>query len=244
MLPSLSIFIICLNEERIIESCLKQAAKLATEIIIVDSGSTDRTLDIARKYTTRIYHQDWLGYGAQKNIALSHCTNEWVLSLDADEVLSDELINEIKALDLKSHGYQIARKLYIGDKFIRWGGFYPDYQLRLFQRSLGRFCNSQVHESIELLEPRTQSYSKSRRDCPQLKHALDHYSYNSIEEMEEAYMKFARLSSKKPNLFIAIFNAIYTFVNKFILRLGFLNGALGLRLALIHAKYSFFKYRN
>ncbi len=240
----ISIFIICLNEERIIESCLKQAAKLASEIIIVDSGSTDKTLEIASKYTDQIYHQDWLGYGAQKNIALSYCTNDWVLSLDADEVLTDELIDEIKTLDLQANGYQIARKLYIGEKFIRWGGFYPDYQLRLFKKPLGRFCNSQVHESVELLDPKTQSYTKSRHNCPLLKYPLNHYSYTSITDMEQAYIKFAKLSNKKPNLVVAIINGVYSFINKFIFRLGFLNSTIGLRLAWINAKYSFLKYRN
>ncbi len=247
MMPSdcqISVFIICLNEERIIGSCLKQAAKLASEIIIIDSGSTDKTLEIARKYTNKIYHQDWLGYGAQKNVALTYCSNEWVLSLDADEVLTDELINEIKALDLKANGYQIPRKLYIGDKFIRWGGFYPDYHLRLFKKSLGRFCHSTVHESVELLDTKNQSYSKSRHSCHPLKHHLNHYSYTSVEDMEQAYMKFAKLSKKKSNLVIAILNSIYSFINKFIFRLGFLNGSLGLRLAFINAKYSFLKYRN
>jgi glycosyltransferase involved in cell wall biosynthesis len=240
----ISVFIICLNEERVIESCLKQAAKLAAEIIIVDSGSSDRTLDVVHNYTNKIYHQDWLGYGAQKNVALSYCTNDWVLSLDADEVLTDELIEEIKTLDLEAPGYQLARKLYIGDKFIRWGGFYPDYQLRLFKKSSGRFCNSKVHESVELLDHKTQSYSKSRHVCPQLTHALNHYAYTSISEMDEAFMKFAKLSNKKSNLFIAFFNAIYSFINKFIVRQGFLDGTLGLHLAWINTKYSFLKYRN
>ncbi len=238
----ISVFIICLNEERIIESCLRQAAKLATEIIIVDSGSTDRTLEIAAKYTNKIYHQDWLGYGAQKNVALSYCTNDWVLSLDADEVITDALIDEIKTLSLEAPGYQIARKLYIADKFIRWGGFYPDYQLRLFKKSLGRFCNSKVHESVELLDPETQSYSKSHHDCPELKQPLDHYSYTSTDDMEQAYVKFAKLSNKKPNITMAMLSALYSFIYKFIFRLGFMNGVLGLRLALINAKYSFLKY--
>ncbi len=243
MPPPISIFIICKNEERIIEATLRQAAKLAAEIIVVDSGSTDSTLEIAKKFTNKIYHQDWLGYGKQKNQALSCCANEWVLSLDADEVLSDELIAEIQHLDYKADAYCIARKLYIADKFIRWGGFYPDYQLRLFKKSVGRFCESPVHESVELLNPQTQSYTKSREHCPQLKYPLEHYSYENIDELHKAYKKFASLSTKQPNLFKAIFGGIYTFVYKFVFRLGFLNGILGLRLALIAAEYSFRKYK-
>lgn len=231
-MTKISIFIICKNEEQKIESCLQQAIKLATEIIVVDSGSEDRTLAIAKKYTDQIYHQDWLGYGRQKNFALSKCSNDWVLSLDADEVLTDELITEIKALDFSKPGYQIARRLFIADKFIRFAGYYPDYQLRLFQKALGRFSESPVHESVQM----------NKNNCPKLKNPLNHYSYSSISQMRTAFYNFAKLSSKPKNFFWAIIAAFYTFIYRFIFRLGFLYGLLGLDLALIHAEYSFRKY--
>ncbi|MCB1670603.1 MAG: glycosyltransferase family 2 protein [Gammaproteobacteria bacterium] len=231
----LSVFIICQDEERIIDSCLRQAAKLADEIVIVDSGSSDRTLEIARRYTDRIFHQDWLGYGRQKNSALSRCSNEWVLSLDADEVLSDALIGEIRKLDLRAPAYRIARKLFIGDRFIRWGGYYPDYQLRLFRKSLGRFSNAMVHESVKL---------SCHDQCPQLKHPLEHFSYRDLMEMKTAFREFARLSDRKRNFPRAVMNFAYTFLNKFLLRFGFLHGLMGLRLALNHAEYSYLKYRQ
>ena len=231
----LSIFIICQDEERIIESCLQQAGKIAEEIIIVDSGSTDSTLDIARQYTDRIYHQDWLGYGRQKNYALSKCRNEWVLSLDADEVLPDALVEEIRQLDLKAPAYRIARKLYLGNKFIRWGGYFPDYQLRLFRKSHGRFSDAMVHESVKL--------NRSAR-CPKLATPLDHFAYLDLKEMKSAFREFADLSDRKPNLIRALLNFGYTFINKFILRLGFLHGYLGFLLALNHAEYSFLKYKG
>ena len=98
MQTRLSISIICFNEEAIIGECLEQAARVGDEIVIVDSGSTDKTLEIAQRYGARIFQQDWLGYGKQKNFALSKCSNDWVLSLDADEVLTDELILELQAL--------------------------------------------------------------------------------------------------------------------------------------------------
>lgn len=238
-MPKLSIFIICKNEERIIARCLEQASKLADEIILIDSGSTDLTLAIAKQYSENIYLNEWLGYGKQKNLALAKCSNEWVMSIDADEVLTDDLIDEIKALDFEANGYQVARKLFIGDKFIRHGGYYPDYQLRLFKKSLGRFCDSEVHESVEMLE--AGEYSKKRSEYPKLKQPLNHYSYQNLKEMEKAFEKFAKLSQKKKNIFIALINYLYSFINKFILRLGFLHGWMGLRLALIHANYSFQK---
>lgn len=228
----ISIFIICLNEERIIEKCLKQASKLADEIIIVDSGSTDSTLEITKKYTDKVQHQDWLGYGAQKNHALSLCKNEWVLSLDADEVLTDEAIEEIKNLDYHADGYTIARKLFIGDKFIRWGGYYPDRQLRLFKKSLGKFSERPVHESVEL-----------HGLIEEIEEPLNHYAYTDIDGFKSAFDKYAKLSTHKPSASKAAFNFIYTFINKLILRLGILHGILGLKLALIHSIYSFKKYR-
>lgn len=238
----LSVAIICKNEERIIADCLKQAAKLADEIVVVDSGSTDKTVEIARAYTPKVIHHDWQGYAKQKNFSLSQCTNEWVLSLDADEVLSDELIAEIRSLDFSKPGYQIARKLYIGKRFIRWGGYYPDYQLRLVRRSQARFSNSPVHESIELYDEESKSYSKDRKHCPRLRNALNHFSYENPEEMDKAFANFARLAHKKNNILSALIKAAFTFVNKYFLQLGLLEGSLGLRLAWIHTKYTFKKY--
>ncbi len=229
----ISVFIICKNEERIIEACLKQASKLAAEIIVVDSGSTDRTLEIVAKYTDRVHHQDWLGYGAQKNYALSLCSHDWVLSLDADEVLSDMLITEINALDFHDDAYKIARKLLVGDKWLRWGGYYPDYQLRLFKKSLGKFSELPVHESVEL---QSELISK-------LKHPLDHHAYKNLDEMENAFMKFAQLSGKKASFLVRLFKAGFIFFNKFFLQLGFMDGLLGLRLAWLQLRYCFNKYK-
>lgn len=235
MKQPLSVFIICQDEERIIEACLRQAAKIADEIIIVDSGSTDRTLAIAGQYTDKIFHQEWLGYGRQKNCALDKCSHNWVLSLDADEVMPDQLVAEIRQLDLRAPAYRIARKLFLGNRFIRWGGYYPDYQLRLFQKSAGRFSNAMVHESVKLTEP---------ADCPRLDNPLEHYAYRNLEEMKAAFREFAALSDRKANLPRAVLNFLYTFLNKFFLRLGLLQGLLGFRLALNHAEYSYLKYRN
>lgn len=235
MNPPLSVFIICQDEERIIGACLEQVAKIADEIIVVDSGSTDATLEIARRFTDRIYHQDWLGYGRQKNVALSKCENEWVMSVDSDEVIPDDLIDEIRELDFQAPAYRIARKLFLGNKFIRWGGYYPDYQLRLFRKSLGRFSDARVHESVKL---------NCRENCPRLSHPLNHYSYENLAEMRAAFREFAELSDRQANLPRAVLNFLYTLFNKLVLRLGFLHGMLGLKLALNHAEYSFRKYRQ
>jgi glycosyltransferase involved in cell wall biosynthesis len=248
----ISIFIICKNEERIIEKTLKQAKKLADEIVIVDSGSTDSTLEICKKYTDKIFHQDWLGFGKQKNIALEKCSHEWVLSLDADEILSNELIAEIKTLklpviasnketSLNPDAFLIARKLFIGEKEIKHGGFYPDYQLRLFRKSKGRFCESPVHESVELQDS-NGNYGKYRKNILRLKNPIQHFAYKDIDQLENSFMKYAHLSTRKKNIVKAIFSAIYVFVYKFFIRLGLLDGFTGLKLALINARYNFAKY--
>ncbi len=251
MNPKISIFLICKNEERIIEKTLKQAAKLADEIIIVDSGSTDSTLEISSKYTDKIFHQDWLGFGKQKNIALNYCSNEWVLSLDSDEVLSDDLIQEIKDLylpifasdnnlSLNPNAFLIARKLFIGEAQVRFGGFYPDYQLRLFRKSKGRFSDSPVHESVELLL--NGEYSKDRTGIKKLKKPLYHYAYSDLNDLENSFSKYAQLSTKKKNPLKGFLSGIYTAFYKYFIRLGFLDGLLGIRLALVSFKYQIQKY--
>jgi glycosyltransferase involved in cell wall biosynthesis len=237
----ISIAIICKNEERIIEKCLNQAKKLADEIIVVDSGSTDKTpeivQEIAKNFDLKFFPQEWLGYAGQKNFALGLCKQSWVLSLDADEVLSDELIAEIKALDLnQERAYKLPRKLFIGGRFIRWGGYYPDYQLRLAPKNLARFNDRPVHESMILIE--------SAGDIPiiKLKNPINHYSYACIEDLEQAFDKFAVLARRKSNLLLACLKFVFTFINKYFFQLGILEGALGLRLACVHANYTFKKY--
>ncbi|MEM9586569.1 MAG: glycosyltransferase family 2 protein [Planctomycetota bacterium] len=266
MSSPISVFIICKNEGRIIDACLQQASKVADEIVIVDSGSTDDTLSICRRYTDRVYHQDWLGFGPQKNLALSKCSRAWALSLDADEVLSDSLVDEIRALPLADHvepfdsvpirggteadlaiagelpsaGYLLPRQLFIGDRHIRFGGFYPDYQLRLFPRSRGQFCSSLVHESVELRS--ADGYSKNRRGLERLCSPLLHHAYESVEQLEESFRKYAALSERAKSRSMAIGGAAYVFLYKYFLRMGIRDGRLGYRLALINAKYRYKKY--
>jgi len=146
------------------------------------------------------------------------------LSLDADKVLTDELILELEGLSLDGGdaGYRVARKLFVADQFIRWRGYYPDYQLRLFQKSLGGFSELPVHGSVNL-----PVGSRIRN----LKNPLNHYSYDSFEQMDAAFTNFARLSTKKRNKILnpvrGSLNFVYTFLNKFVFRLGFLHGRRG-----------------
>lgn len=245
----ISVFIIAKDEIGTIEACLQQAAKIADEIVLVDSGSTDGTLELAQKYCSTVVHQDWLGYAKQKNFALSLCKNNWVMSLDADEVLTDKAVEEIQGLDLTNvDAVKIARKLFIGETFIRYAGFYPDYHLRLFPRELGRYADTNVHESVEL-KGVDGNYSANATNILKLKNPLNHYSYNDLDEMAKAYAKFGELANQnipehKKNSLKASLKAIYTFLYKFFVRLGFLHGMLGYKIVLINAKYTFAKWNK
>lgn len=255
----ISIFIICKNEEDIIERCLQQAQKLKElcdgEIIVVDSGSIDSTLEIAQNYADVLEHHDWEGYAKQKNYALSLCSNDWALNLDADEILTDALINEIASLLLDKQddivAYKIARRLYLAQTFIRYGGYYPDYQLRLFRREFASYAITPVHESIELVCPISGTVIKQKgesRFVHKLREPLNHYAYDSFTEMKETYMSYASLANQgiephRKSLTKACQKSAFTFFYKFFVRMGFLHGALGLKIALMHTKYSFIKWR-
>ncbi len=235
----LSVFIICCNEAHIIAKTLSQARLLADEIVVVDSGSSDQTLEIAKQFADKIIKQNWLGYAAQKNFALEQTSHEWVLSLDADEVLSDAGIVEIQETlkQASADVYKIPRKLYIGSRFIRFGGYYPDYQSRLFKRGLAKFKNRAVHESLDVPSGAKIGY---------LKEALEHYAYKDLEDMRASFMHYAKLArqanpSKLPQPWVTLLaqaKYLYVFCWKYFVRLGILEGSLGLALALLHADYS------
>jgi glycosyltransferase involved in cell wall biosynthesis len=246
----LSVVIIACNEERIIGKTLESIVPFASEIILVDSGSTDHTLEIARLHKAQCYHQQWLGYAAQKNYALSLATKTWVLSLDADEVVTDSLSKEITNLLLSSEqfcdGYRIPRLLYIGDTPLKYGGFYPDYQLRLFRNGTGKLAERKVHESI------TVAGTICNLNSPVLHYAytnfddyaatLDKYAKLSAEEFSERKTHSASNSSSslqglRTSKLNEIFHPIWTFFYRYIVRAGFLDGIYGLKANWIYKDY-------
>ncbi len=188
--PPLSVTIVAQNEDRTIASVLAAVADIADEIVFLDSGSTDRTAEIAKSFGVRFYHQDWLGYAEQKNKAIDLATGEWVLSLDADEVLTPALVAEIRDLMQRGvpaeiSGFRIPRVLYIGDQPIRGGGFYPDAQLRLIRKNKGRFRPRIIHESI-----------KVEGEVRQLKNDMLHYAYRDVDQFAQTMDHYARLSAQ------------------------------------------------
>lgn len=238
---ALSVVIVAQDEERTIGRVIEAVRAIADEVVLVDSGSTDRTIEIARDLGANVIHQDWLGYAAQKNYALSLANNEWILSLDADEIVTPELVAEIKQTlgdpgATEYDGYRLPRILYIGDVPVRHGGFYPDAQLRLIQRGKGSFNDRLVHEAIKVCGP-----------VKVLRNSMLHYAYKDVAEFSAAMEKYAWLSAKefarqerfgwKCHPLNELFHPAWTFVYRYLARGGLLDGALGLELANIYSDY-------
>lgn len=239
--PPLSVTIVAKDEERTIAKVLAAVSDIADEVVLLDSGSRDRTPEIARSFGVHFLHQDWLGYAEQKNKAIDLATGEWILSLDADEVLTPELVSEIRNLMRDGvpddvAGFRIPRVLYIGDCPVRGGGFYPDAQLRLIRKGKGRFQPRVVHESIKV-------DGKVR----QLRHDMRHYAYAEVEQFAEAMDHYARLSAQhyfetgygwwRVSRPAEILKPCWTFFYRQVVRGGVLLGPLCWKLNVIYAGY-------
>jgi glycosyltransferase involved in cell wall biosynthesis len=237
---SLSAIIITKNEEAHIGACIDSLA-FADEIIVLDSGSTDATCDIAAKKGARVTRsEDWPGFGPQKNRALALASCEWVLSIDADERVTPELADAIRKelAAPRAEAYKIARLSRFGDRWIRHSGWWPDHVLRLFRRGRGRFKDVPVHESV------IADGSVAVLDG----HFL-HYPYASLQHFiakinfyssEAAAVMHAR--GKKTTVVGAVGHAVWTFIRIYIVRRGFLDGKEGFILAAMAATGSFFRY--
>lgn len=240
-MATLSVVIVAMNEERTIGRVMSAIRDIADEILLVDSGSSDRTIQIAEEHGAKVVYQDWLGYAGQKNFALSLAKSDWLLSLDADEVMTPEAVAEVKQIILgeiagKCDGYKIPRVLYIGEQPVRHGGFFPDAQLRLIQNGKGKFRDRMVHERIFV-----------EGAVGDLKNPMLHYSYKNVDEFTKAMDKYARLSAAeykhdgshkwRSNKINEMIHPAWTFFARYILRLGFLDGKLGFELNLIYSNY-------
>jgi glycosyltransferase involved in cell wall biosynthesis len=236
----LSVAIISYNEENNIERCLKSIIDIASEIIVVDSGSNDKTTIIAKNYGANIFIECWKGYILQKNSALSKCTKDWILFLDADEEVTKELKSSIKGAieeDFRD-GYFINRKsFYLGKLLIHT--WQPDYILRLVKKhSNPCWGGYEPHAILHVIG-----------STDKLKGDLIHYSYTNIKEHIERLSKYAYLTAKsykidgKPfHLYKLIFNPLFSFIKEFILKMGFLDGIRGFLVAILSAIYVFLKY--
>ena len=243
---TLSIAMIAMNEEANLPRTL-ESVRWADEIVVVDSGSKDRTIEIAQSFGARTIYHAFAGHGEQKNVALDLCTSDWTLLLDADEVLTPELQDEIRTLladEPKFGAYWIPRlNLYFG-RWIRHGGFYPDHKLRLFRRGAARLSEGVgPHSTPQFAGPRGR-----------LHHNMLHYAYPTmgiyLEHMNRYSSEIARLLHKKGRdsqslpafLWNAVLNPTAVFIYNYFLRLGFLDGREGLILHINHSVYIHWKF--
>ena len=228
----LSVVIIAKNEEKLIGDAIK-SAEFADEILILDSDSTDDTCKIAKQLGARVENQDWLGFGPQKNRAVDLAANDWVFVLDSDERISSKLQSEIIAIlnNPLCDGYLVARLNNFFGKDIRTCGLYPDYSVRLFNRTKGKFNNVPVHESVQI-----------DGKVNKLKNHMIHLAYDNVDEFVAKQKRYSELSQNKKNIFKALISPCWTFIKLYILKRGFMDGWHGLIIAKIYSQYTFWKY--
>jgi len=228
------------NEERNIAEAL-QSLSWADEIVIVDSGSEDATVDICRQYTDRVIHRDWTGYVDQKNFAVEQARHDWIFSLDADERVSAELrgeLQELAAQGFRSAGYSIPRVAYFMGRWIRHGDWYPDCQLRLFDRKRGRWEGGRVHESVKISEKPGV-----------LNGEIYHFTYRTLSDYLARLETYSSLAAtdyaqqgRSANLLKLLGHPLAAFVRAYFLKRGFLDGTPGFAVAAMGAVSVFFKY--
>ncbi|HBG05007.1 MAG: glycosyl transferase family 2 [Geobacteraceae bacterium GWC2_58_44] len=231
--------IITLNEESFIGDCL-ESLDFADEIIVVDSGSSDRTAEICRAHSrVRFHEHSWLGFGKQKNLAASLAANDWIFNIDADERVSPGLRESIGRVDGDGPAcYRVARENYFGARWIRRCGWYPDFNKRLYDRRECAFSEKSVHESIDY-----------QGKVGHLQGNLVHRTYSGLSDYLKRMERYSTLAAeelvkagKKPGLPQLIFKPFFTFFKMYFLKLGFLEGYLGFVLSMLYSHYTFYKY--
>lgn len=235
----LSVIIIVKNEAHHLARCL-ESVKWANEIIVLDSGSTDNSVEIAKQYTDKVFCTDWQGYGIQKQRALNHATQTWVLNLDADETVSEKLKTTLqKAIkDDKADAYQIPIWLQFYGRTLKYS-MSPKNHIRFFKREGARYTNNIVHESIVLPEN-----SRVHR----LKEGLLHHSYQDLSHAIDKMNQYSSLTAeirknqKPPSILKTVFGSFWMFIRCYFIQGGILEGKDGLVLAFYSAHNSF--YRN
>lgn len=240
----LSVVVITLNEEKNIGKCLESVKEIADEIVIVDSNSKDKTEEICKSFGARFINHPFEGYVKQKNFAVSQARYHHILSIDADEVVSEKLFTSIKAVkeNFLADGYTMNRMTNYAGKWIRHSGWYPDIKLRLFDRRKGAWTGLLIHEKFELYE---------HRNIEHLKGDLLHYSFYSVEEHRKQSEKFTSLGAqadyekgKKAPFYKIWASPVVKFVKDYLFNLGFLDGKEGFVICWISAGASHTKYQK
>lgn len=230
------------NEEANIQDAL-ESVKWADEIIVLDSFSTDRTIEICRKYTDKIISHEFVGYGRLRNIAIDHASHDWILSLDADERVSEPLKDEIlRELESPSaDGYCIPRKSHFLGYWVRHCGWYPDYRsMQLFHKAKGRYTEVLNDDHLELSSGGRRSYLKS---------PILHYTYHNLDQYLAKMDRYTTLKAqqmikdgRKFRAHQLVTHPLFTFLKMYILRRGFLDGHVGIMLSVLYTYYTFVKY--
>lgn len=242
MNPSqISVTIIVKNAQSTISECLESVIAF-DEVVLLDNGSDDKTLAIAKKFANvRIYHSEFIGFGALKNLAISKAKNDWILSLDSDEVLESATLKEIQSLEIDSATIvAMPRKNLYAGEWIKACGWYPDFVKRLFNRKATKFNDNIVHESVMTKDNMRQIY---------LKNGLKHYAYKDISGMINKMNTYTTYSAqekfqahKKIGISACIARFFLTFIKNYIFRKGFLYGYKGFIVALLIAEGAFYRY--
>ena len=240
-MEKISATIITFNEEQNIERCLNSLQEVADEIIVVDSFSTDRTKEICLSHDVQFFEREFIDYSEQKNWALKQTSNRIILSIDADEALSEQL--KLSILDVKNNwnadAYTFNRLTNFCGKWIRHSGWYPDKQLRLWNKETGRWNGNKIHEKVEL---------KKNAVIKQIKGNLLHYSFYTIQEHINQINKFSELKAeqlhqkgKKTHALKIIFSPLFKFIKHYFFYLGFLDGFYGFVICVNSAHSAFLK---
>ena len=241
-MPTLSVILITRNEEANLADCLASLEGIAQQIVVVDTNSSDRTLDIAKSYGAAIAQPpDWPGFGPQKNRALDLATGEWVLSLDADERLTPALKSEIvTAIHHSAHVdcFAIPRLSWYCGRFIRHSGWNPDYVDRLFKRGSARFSDDLVHERL------ITSGQVAKLENPMLHYSFMNYSQvlQKIDRYSTASSEQAFAKGKTSTPLKAVLHGAWSFFRTYFLRAGFLDGPQGFTLAMSNAQGTYYRY--
>lgn len=240
-MKAISGIITTLNEEQNIEAAIRSLQRVCNEVVVVDSCSTDRTVEIATACGAKVYTQFYLGDGIQKNVALCYVSNVWVLSIDADERLTDELVMTIEQIDFDTtpyDGFAVRRRNYVGSRWVKSCGWYPDYLVRLYRHDKLRFCETKQHSHVP-----TENSKRLKAD-------LIHYRYRNIGELfakpgrnySSRGAKILYLQGRRVNAFTPMWHGVSAFLVNYLLRGGWRGGVDGLTLSLAVANNSYLKY--
>jgi glycosyltransferase involved in cell wall biosynthesis len=237
----LSVAIITKNEEENIRACM-ESVSFAGQIIVIDSGSTDKTLEIAAEFGCEIYSEEWRGFGPQKQSAVEKCRLPWILILDADERIPPQTAESIKNIitnpQIPEAGFSFPRKNYFQGRWIKHAGWWPDRVVRMFRKESGRITSAKVHEAVEVTGV-----------VGELDVLIEHFTESSLSKILQKIDKYSTLGAeeafkagKYSSAFSAFMRALFTFNQDYFFRLGILDGKQGLTLAVTDSVNKFFKY--